>query len=414
MGTTTSLGPGFRALLLGSLVSNTGDGIRLAALPLLAASLSSSPLLISAVTAAQYLPWVTFAPVGGALVDRWQRRRTILVTQAWRGVVMAGLALLVATGSAEIWHVCVVAFALTVGEILVDPSTVALVPTLVEDGDLDRANGRIASVETVTNDVAGGPVGAALFGLAPWLPLAVDGATYLGSLLPFGRLPRTTTTDRAAAGAGVRSLRTEVGEGFRWLRHHEVLGPLTAAQVVYYFGFAANLSLLVVLVTGELAASATAFGIVLTIGAVGAVLGTLIGAPLAARIGPGPTLTGAVAVQAVTLGAAAAAPSLPVLAVLWFLNGVPAGAQRPVARSLQQRLTPNDLLGRVNVTSRIFTRGVIVIGAVVAGLAATAGGVRSSFALGALAQLVAAALMWSALRPVADGLDPIDTGPRTG
>ena len=64
------LGAGFRALFAGSLISNTGDGIRLAALPLLAAELTSSPVLIGAVTAAQYLPWVTVAPVGGALVDR--------------------------------------------------------------------------------------------------------------------------------------------------------------------------------------------------------------------------------------------------------------------------------------------------------------------------------------------------------
>jgi MFS family permease len=85
------LGPGFGGVFYGSLISSTGDGIRLAALPLLAAQVTSSPLLISAVTAAQYLPWATFAPFGGALVDRGDRRHTILVTQAWRGVVLLAL-----------------------------------------------------------------------------------------------------------------------------------------------------------------------------------------------------------------------------------------------------------------------------------------------------------------------------------
>lgn len=397
MGTGSSLGPDFRALFLGSLVSNTGDGIRLAALPMLAASLSSSPLLVSAVTAAQYLPWITFAPFGGALVDRWERRRTILITQSWRGLVVAGLAFLAWTGGAEIWQVCVVAFAITVGEILVDPSTVALVPTLVADDDLDRANGRIASVEIVTNDFAGGPVGAALFSFAPWIPFLADAVTYLGSLLPFKKLPRATPQPRVRTGNRARSLRAEAGEGFRWLRQHDVLGPFTLAQVVYYFGFAASLSLLVVLVTDELNAPGAAFGFVLLAGAAGAFVGAFLGAPLAARIGPRLSLSGAVALQAMALGAAAAAPSLPVLAGLWFLNGIPAGAQRPIARSLQQRLTPNDLLGRVNVTTRIFTRGIIVIGALFAGGLATRSGVRSSFAAGGLAQLVAAAIMWSAL-----------------
>lgn len=113
------LGPAFNALLAGSLISNTGDGIRLAALPLLATQLTTSPVLVSAVTAAQFLPWVSVAPSGGALVDRHDRRRMILATQTWRGLVMLVLALLVATNVVAIWHLCVVAFVITAGEVLV-------------------------------------------------------------------------------------------------------------------------------------------------------------------------------------------------------------------------------------------------------------------------------------------------------
>jgi len=197
-----TLGPGFRALFLGSLVSNAGDGIRLAALPLLASEVTSSPVLVSAVTAAQYLPWLTVAPVGGAWVDRHDRRRTILVTQAWRGLVMLALALVVASGWVEVWQLCAVAFLITAGEILVDPSVVATVPLLVDDDRLDAANGRIASVEIVTNDFAGGPAGATAFGLAPWLPFLLDGASYLLSLLLFRRLP----SDAAVPAVGSATL----------------------------------------------------------------------------------------------------------------------------------------------------------------------------------------------------------------
>ncbi len=398
--TTTSLGPGFRALLVGSFVSNTGDGIRLAALPLLAASLTTSPLLISAVTAAQYLPWITFAPVGGALVDRWDRRRIILVTQAWRGVVIAVLAALVWTTNVEIWHVCIVAFVITAGEILVDPSTVALVPTLVSDDHLERANGRVSSVEIVTNDFAGGPIGAALFGLAPWLPFVIDSASYLGSVLPFSKLPRADKPVNNSAETTPRSLRAEAGEGFRWLRHHEVLGPLTVATVVYFFGYAASLSLMVVVVTDELNGSPAAFGFILAFGAAGAFLGTLLGARVRVRFGARASLSATVALQAIAGAAVVVAPSLPALAAVWFVSGIPAGAQRPIARSIQQRLTPKELLGRVNVTSRIFTRGVIIVGALFAGALASVSGVRASFAVGAVAQLIAAAMMWRALRPI--------------
>lgn len=394
-----SLGSGFGGLFNGSLITNTGDGIRLAALPLLAADLTSSPLLISAVTAAQYLPWATFAPLGGALVDRWDRRRTILVMQAWRGVVLIALSALVLLDLVAIWQLCLVAFLVTVGEILVDPSIVALVPALVEDEDLDSANGRIAAAEIVTNDFAGGPVGAALFGLAPWLPFVVDGTSYLASLLPFRRVPPRTL--RAGPHSDdpvpVRSVLTEAKEGFVWLWHHPLLGPFTAAQVLYYFGFSSGLSLLVVLVTIEADAPPLAFGGVLAAGAVGAVIGSLLGSRIAGVIGRRATLAGAVLLQGLALLAMAAADSVPQFLVLWFLGGVPSGVQRPVARAMQQRLTPNHLLGRVNVTARIFTRGVIIVGALAGGALATVVGVRWSFVGGGTTACLAGVAVWLAL-----------------
>ncbi len=395
MGSRRSLGSGFRALFVGSLISNLGDGMRLAALPLLATSLTSSPVLIAAVTSAQYLPWLVFAPVGAALVDRWDRRQTIVVTQTWRGAVLGVLAVLVVTSNAELWHLCIVAFLLTAGEILVDPSTVALVPTLVDEDDLDRANGRISSAEIATNDVAGAPVGAALFALAPWLPFLIDAVSYVGSVGSFRGLPKPERSD--ASTSAPTSIAAEAAEGFRWLRGHPVLGPLTASLVVYYFSIATSLSLLVVLAKDELAGSDAAFGLVLAAGAVGAFLGTLVGATAAARLGQRTVLTGAVVLQAVTVLAAAASTSVGVLGIAWFLNGIPIGAARPISRTLQQRLTPNHLLGRVNVTSRIFTRGIIVVGSLTAGAVASIGGVRMSFVLAGLILVLAAVMMWRSL-----------------
>jgi len=398
-----SLGSGFRALFFGSLVSNTGDGIRLAALPLLATELTSSPILVSAVTAAQFLPWVSVAAVGGALVDRHDRRRLILVTQAWRGVVMLALALLVASNLVEIWHLCVVAFVITTGEILVDPSVVALVPKLVSDEQLDTANGRIASVEIVTNDFAGGPVGATAFGIAPWLPFLLDAGSYLGSLVPFHRLPSDpplpeSHPNDAPQPAGRPTLLADAAEGIRFLRRHPVLGPLTAATMVYYLGAATGFSLLVLLVLDGAGGSAWSFGVVLACGAIGAFIGTLLGGRLARRFGTRATLVTATILEGIALAAMALSTSVAALAVIWFLGGLPAGARIPVARSLQQRLTPNRLLGRVNVSARMFTRGIIVVGALASGALATSIGLRWTFVVGGAIEIVAALLISRALR----------------
>lgn len=390
------LGPGFRALFLGSLISNTGDGIRLAALPLLAAQLTTSPVLVSAVTAAQYLPWLSVAPVGGALVDRHDRRRIILLTQSWRGAVMLALAWLVASDHVAVWHLCVVAFVITAGEILVDPSVVALVPTLVSDEQLDTANARISSVEIVTNDFAGAPVGATAFGFAPWLPFLIDGASYVFSVVPFRRLPMS----REVRGGERRSLAAEAAEGLRFLRQHPVLGPVTAASMVYYLGAATGFSLLVLLVLESAGGPAWSFGAVLACGAAGAFLGTLVSSSLARRFGARASLAGATCLEGIALATMAISTSVPVLAAIWFVGGVPAGVRIPVARSLQQRLTPNQLLGRVNVTSRMFTRGIIVVGALASGALASAIGLRPTFAVGGAVVVVSAILLAAALRTI--------------
>lgn len=398
-----SLGSGFRALFYGSLVSNTGDGIRLAAVPLLADELTSSPLIVASVTAAQYLPWVTVGPVAGVLVDRRDRRRIIVTTQAFRGFVMAALAGLILTDAVAIWQLCIVAFVITAGEILVDPAIVALVPTVVDDEDLEAANGRIAGAEIITNDFAGGPVGSLAFGLGWWLPFVIDAVTYLASTVPFSRLRRQVHKPDERPNTDWE--RADLRAGFDYLRAHPLLGPLTAAQVVYFFGVSTGLSLLVVLVRQELGATAFTFGMVIAAGAIGAFGGSLAAGRIVNAVGRSETLAGAVLVQGLALMAMAMTDAEWQLFVIWFLGGIATGAQRPVARGLQQRLTPNHLLGRVNISARTFTRGVIIFGALSSGALASVVGVRAAFVVGGVIELVAALMMWRALTAVDQNRD---------
>ncbi len=326
----------------------------------------------------------------------------ILVTQTWRGAVMIVFAGLVATDLVAIWHLCVVAFVITAGEILVDPSVVALVPTLVDDEQLDTANGRMASAEIVTNDFAGGPVGATAFGIAPWLPFLLDAGSYLASVVPFRRLPGAPPPiedhPHDVRPAGRPTLLADAAEGIQFLRRHPVLGPFTAATMVFYLGAATGFSLLVLLVLDRAGGAAWSFGAVLACGAVGAFFGTLLGGRLSRRFGTRAVLVTATALEGLALAAMALSTSIAVLAVIWFLGGVPPGVRIPVARSLQQRLTPNRLLGRVNVSARMFTRGIIVVGALTSGALATAVGLRWTFAVGGAIELISAVLISRALR----------------
>ncbi|MCP3909388.1 MAG: MFS transporter [Actinomycetia bacterium] len=382
------------ALWVGSGVSNLGDGMRIAALPLLAAQLTDSPLLVAAVTSAQFLPWLTFAPVGGALVDRWRRRETILVTQLWRGAVMAALAVIVAVDWAAIWHVYVVAALITVGEILVDPAVGALVPTMVQDDQLDAANARIFGTEVATNEFAGAPLGSFLFTVAPWLPFVMDAVSYASSTAVFGLVPPTTAADPSAR-AG---LKAEVFEGVRWLAGHPLLGPFTLVMALFNFGAVAGFALFVLLVTDVLGASELVYGAGLALLALGGIASSMVASRLARVVGRFRLLVLASIMGPVFLGLAAAAPNVPVLLVAWFFVGTPAGLVMPVGRALQQRLTPNHLLGRVSTASRFLTRGSMVVGSLISGLVAALTSVRWGIGFGAGVELVAGGLLAVVLR----------------
>lgn len=398
-----ALGPAFSSLLIAAFVTNLGDGLRLAALPLLATTLTTSPVLIGGLTAAQFLPWMTFAPFGGVIVDRSDRRRLIMATQAWRSLVVAGLGVAVIADVVQIWQLFVVAFMITAGEILVDPSVVATVPTLVGADDLDRANGRLTTVETVTNDFAGGPLGAATFALAPWLPFLIDAASYLGSIAPFSRLPSTRAS---TAGDETRPpVRVALGDGLRWIARHPFLRPLTAAVAVFHLGTAGAFSLLILLVTDVLDAPDIIFGVVLSAAAVGATLASLVAARLTVAFNRRAVITVAATAAALSVLSASAVTNERQLIAVWIINGAASGTLLSIGRGFIQRHTPNDRLGRTAIASRTITRTSFVVGALLAGVVANSSSVRWAFVVAGSFHLVGALLLWRSFRhePVAAG-----------
>jgi MFS family permease len=92
------LGSAYAKLWSAGLVSFVGDGIYYTALPLLAATLTRDPLAVASVEVAAQLPWLLFALHAGALVDRWDRRRVLWATDAYRSLVVLALAVAVLAG----------------------------------------------------------------------------------------------------------------------------------------------------------------------------------------------------------------------------------------------------------------------------------------------------------------------------
>ena len=161
----------FRRLWASTAASNVADGVLLAAAPLLAATLTRDPLLVSGLTVAQYLPWFLFTLASGAIVDRYDRRRLLILGNAARAGAIAALAVAVATDLRHLALLYLAVFVLGIAETIVDNAALVVLPRLVERQLLERANGRIFATQSVINTFVGPPLGSALFAVTATLAI---------------------------------------------------------------------------------------------------------------------------------------------------------------------------------------------------------------------------------------------------
>ena len=388
-----SLGHRYHRLFAASTISNLGDGIFLIALPLVAADLTRDPTSIAAVTFALRLPWLLFALVAGALVDRWDRRRVMWISDVIRAALVGALALAVVTDQHSIGMLYVIGFALGVAETFFDNASQTIMPSLIDDpADLPKANGRLFSAETITNNFVGPPLGGLLVAVAASVPFWIDAASFLAASALIASIPGSFRATRSEEGAARRSLRSEIAEGVGWLRRHRLLRTLAVLLGLMNLWFTAAFSILVLFAQDILDLGDVGFGILGTSMAFGSVLAGVVTSRLDERFGPGPLLlTGAFGIALTQLivgplsdpwlvGLALAASGF--FAVMWNV----------VTVSLRQTIIPDELLGRVNSVYRFLGWGGMPIGALIGGVLADQFGLRAPFYVGGAFLVVATIL----------------------
>jgi len=166
------LGVGFRWLLASSWVSNLGDGIALAAGPLLVASLTDDARLVALAATLQWAPPLLFGLFAGVLSDHLDRRRIVVTVNLVRAAVLAVLATTIATGRVSIGVVLGTLFLLGTAEVFADNTSQTLLPMLVARDDLAVANSRLQTGLITVNQLAAPPLGAALFAVGAVWPFA--------------------------------------------------------------------------------------------------------------------------------------------------------------------------------------------------------------------------------------------------
>ncbi|HJQ78082.1 MAG TPA: MFS transporter [Acidimicrobiia bacterium] len=386
----TRLGANFDKLSLASGVSNIGDGVMQAAFPLLVAALTRDPLLVSGATLAGRMPWFLFALVSGALVDRLDRRKVMVLTDSMRAVGVGLFAWGVATGEVGLIAVYAIAFALGVAETFFDTSAEAFTPKLVDSEQLSAANGRLQGLEWVGGSFVGPPIGAGLFVAAGALPFALNSMALAVAAVLVASIPgvyRIGRTDRT-------TIRSDIGEGLRWLWGQRVLRTLAMmAGTTNFFSFAI-VGIFVLYAQDILEVTDAFYGVLLASLGVGGLLGAVTAPRLVARIGSGNTLRISVAMEVIATGTFVLTSSPWIAGVLMAVFGFLITAWNTVSISLRQGLTPDHMRGRVAGASRLLAFGTQPLGALAGGAIASLLGLRAPFAVAAAVFAVMLVVTW--------------------
>ncbi|WP_302171717.1 MFS transporter [Streptomyces sp. TBY4] len=366
---------GFGRLWTAQTVSSLGDGVMHAALPLLALTLTRDPMALAVVTAAGTLPWLLFGVLGGALVDRWDRRRTMWMADAARALLLAIPAAAAALDLLSIPLLATVAFLLSLGGLFFDTAATAYLPDLLgrDPALLERANSRLRGAQTAMSGFAGPPAGSALLALGRSVPLLTDALSFAVSALLVRSLPPAPKPLPQAGESLLRQARAGASYVFR----DRLLLGLALRPAVGNIAFLAVETVLALFSHDHLGIDTFGFGLLLTAEAAGGLLGAAIASNLGRRLGTGTALTCTAAVEGLAILGLASAPNPYVAGLALAVCGAGMGATMVLAPSLRQAIVPAHLMGRVASTSRMLAMCAAPFGAFLGGWLATTHDVRT-------------------------------------
>ncbi|TDD23324.1 MFS transporter [Kribbella turkmenica] len=391
------LGADFRKIWPAAIISNLGDGAMLAAGPLLVASITREPAAVGAAAFVQQLPWLLFALFSGALVDRLDRRLMIVAADLFRAVVLGALGIAVLLDSSPLWAVYAALFLLGTAETLADNASGALLVSAVPKDQLGKANARLFATGTVLQQLGGPPIGALLFAVGAGVPLVFDAVTFAAAA---ALIARVTVRPAPPDGSPRTALWAEVREGIRWLWAHAGVRTLACSILVMNVTFCAAFATWVLYARERLALSETQFGLLVSVGAIGGVLGMPVYHLLEPRVGSLTLLRAGLVVETTVHLILALTRSPWVAGATMAVFGVHAVVWGIVSTTARQLATPEPLMGRVNSVYLLASVGGAAIGAALGGVLAQQYGLAAPFAIAFAAMVLMTAVAWRPLRHV--------------
>ncbi len=379
----------FFLLWTGQFVSQVGDRLYMLAFPYLVYQATDESALTTGIAFAIYtLPYLLFGMFAGVIIDRFDKRRVMLVAEIARMVLV--LLVPIAAGFA-LWSVFVLSFAMASLTVLFDPAKLSLLPDIVTKVQLLRANSLLASAETLTEVLGYAGAGFLLAAVSTTTAFRLDAATFFVSALTLVFM--SYTRPARAAERAARSFGHELREGFVYIRRHTGLLANTLLAVAIALGLGASLPLtffLAVDVLGGGSESAAldlgiaGFGVFEAAIAVGYLTGSLAVAGLAKRLPVGRMTIVGFALTGAGVAAIAAVTQVWLAAVVFALVGVANAAGMIAIDTYVQQVVPEHVRGRVWGSRFMLTQGAYAASVIAGGALAGVFGVQALFVVAGL------------------------------
>ena len=386
------LGHDFSRIWSASLITNLVDGVLRLAAPLLAVSLTEDPILIGALSALGLLPWLFFAIPIGALVDRVDRRKALVIGNSLRAVIALFIAFAVSQDFINIWLLLISVFFFGICEVLVDTTSQAVLPQILDKSNYERGNSRLQISEVIVSQFAGAPLSGLLYAVSIALPFffSTTGFILAGLLIllfPFERA--INVRKEGDAGQAKLGLKGDIKFALNYLYQDKQIFSIVVITTLLGFFYSLSNAIAPLFILKELNVSPALFGVVLAIQGIGALAGSIAAPMVSKYLGRGKALAINVFFASLLVIFIGLSPNAYFFVAVSVLVGFTISVWNILLMSLYQSLIPPELYGRIHGARRTIVWGLMPIGALLGGVIAR-GGLRLPFLIGgSIATLIA-------------------------
>jgi MFS family permease len=393
--TLSGLSRSFAVFLAGLTISKLGDALYMFALPWIAYDVTGSAVVMGTLYAIEIVPIVLFGALAGVFVDRLDRRKLMMTADALRALIVAAIPLLAGFGLLQVWHLYIVAFALSLISLMFDVATTIAIPELAGK-DLTRGNAAHQLIMQLGSMAGPALAGVAIAALGGYGAMWLDSLSFAGTFLALLTLPPFRN---GSSGATARGVFAGMAEGFRWLWGNAVIKVLSLQAMIGNFGFGMVSAVLMFYLRNVLGLSSAISGLNYAMLGVGGIIGSLAIVPLSRRF-----RRGQIYPEMLLFGMT----GLLIIATVrtWWAPGLGFGmvsacnvAWVVLSTSVRQENIPSDLMGRVLSFTRVLSTAAMPLGATLGGVMIERFDPTFVFMIAAAAKLVEALVArFSAMR----------------